>query len=78
MIGTRKRSDATGSLDGGEGRGVRLGGSDKRPPTGYRNTDLIDDDEVISTSDDPLADYEDFADPGDSHPDDRRRDPLRR
>ena len=38
--------------------------------------DLLDEeDEVVKP--DPLADYEDFADPGDSNPDDRRRDPLR-
>lgn len=36
----------------------------------------LDEEEVI-TADDPLADYEDFADPGDVNPDDRRRDPLR-
>lgn len=55
---------------------MRLGGSDSRPPTGYRNTQ-VDDDEV-STTNDPLADFEEFANPEDANPDDRRRDPLRR
>jgi hypothetical protein len=73
---TRKQR---GTVDGGEGRGIPLGGTDKRPPTGYREVENFDDDEVLSTSDaDPLADYEDFADEGDSEPGDRRRDPLRR
>ena len=39
--------------------------------------DLLDEEDDVVTAD-PLADYEDFADPGDSNPDDRRRDPLRR
>jgi hypothetical protein len=74
----RKKDDGTiGNVDGGEGRGVRLGGTDRRPPTGYRNAELIEDDEVVATPD-VLEDYDDFADHGDSHPDDRRRDPLRR
>lgn len=76
---TRRKTTQSGigAVDGGEGRGVRLGGSDRRPPTGYRNAELLDDDEVIAVPDTFDA-YEDFADPGDSHPDDRRRDPLRR
>lgn len=77
MFRQMKDDRRLGSVDGGEGRGVRLGGADRRPPTGYRNVDDIDDDEVISTSN-GLEDYDDFADHGDSHPDDRRRDPLRR
>lgn len=39
--------------------------------------DLLDEEDEVITAD-PLADYEDFADPGDTNPDDRRRDPLRR
>ena len=77
MMRRKKDDPSVGRIDGGEGRGIRLGGADKRPPTGYRQTDDLDDDEVIATSD-ALADYDDFADHGDSHPDDRRRDPLRR
>lgn len=77
MFGRKTSQGRTGAVDGGAGRGVRLGGSDDRPPTGYRKLDAVDEDEV-STVTDPLADYDDFADFGDSHPDDRRRDPLRR
>lgn len=77
MVRRRKDDPSIGSVDGGEGRGVPLGGTDQRPPTGYRRVEDLDDDEVVSTSD-ALEDYEDFADHGDSHPDDRRRDPLRK
>jgi len=42
-----------------------------------RKPDLMDEEEVVPSDSDPLADYEDFADPSDSNPDDRRRDPLR-
>lgn len=73
----RKRDGEIGTVDGGEGRGIRLGGSDRRPPTGYRNVESSDEEEVI-VDDDPLADYEAFTDQGDAEPDDRRRDPLRR
>ena len=73
----RNRDSATGAVDGGAGRGVRLGGTDDRPPTGYRKSDELEEPEIGTTTD-PLADYDDFADPGDTHPDDRRRDPLRR
>jgi hypothetical protein len=58
---TRKRETPTGSVE----RKVR------------RKPELLDEDEVLPSESDPLADYEDFADPGDSNPDDRRRDPLR-
>ena len=38
MIGRKKRPTAPdGTVDGGEGRGVPLGGHDERPPTGYRS-----------------------------------------
>lgn len=59
--------DGTGAVDGGEGRGVPLGGHDERPPTGYQHID----DEDLEISD------RDFGwDEGD--PADRRKDPLRR
>lgn len=38
--------------------------------------ELLEDEDEPGAAD-PLADYEDFADPGDENPDDRRRDPLR-
>ena len=61
----RKQEDA-GGVDGGEGRGVPLGGRDDRPPTGYQ----------AEVEDEPdLSDVELWED-GD--PLDRRRDPLRR
>lgn len=53
------------NVDGGEGRGVPLGGHDDRPPTGY-----LDEDEV------PEVEDRDFGDDEDD-PADRRRDPLR-
>jgi hypothetical protein len=43
-----------------------------------RKPDTLDEEEIVPSDADPLADYDDFADPGDSNPDDRRRDPLRR
>jgi hypothetical protein len=54
----------------------------RETPTGsvetkMRRKDTLDEEEIVPTDSDPLADYEDFADPGDSNPDDRRRDPLR-
>jgi hypothetical protein len=65
MFGHRKTS--TGKVDGGEGRGVPLGGHDERPPAGYRNVD--DDLQEITDRD--------FGwEEGD--PADRRRDPLRK
>ena len=50
------------TIDGGEGRGVPLGGHDDRPPTGYASS--LDVEEV-----DHL--WDDEASP------ERRRDPLR-
>lgn len=38
--------------------------------------DLLEEEDEAITAD-PLADYQDFADPDDSNPEDRRRDPLR-
>jgi hypothetical protein len=74
MFGRKKKpqvdpgNDAPhGTVDGGEGRGIPLGGHDERPPTGYRSDD------------DPEVDIEDrdfLWEEGD--PADRRRDPLRK
>lgn len=70
MFGQRKRRVelGTGTVDGGEGRGVPLGGHDERPPTGYRRDE-----------DDGAYDVEDrdfLWEEGD--PADRRKDPLRK
>lgn len=66
MFGRKKKS-GDGTVDGGEGRGVPLGGRDERPPTGYRELDDTP----------PEPDDRDFGwEEGD--PADRRRDPLRR
>jgi hypothetical protein len=62
-----RRHSSTGKVDGGEGRGVPLGGRDERPPTGYRELDDAPD-----QLPDRNYDWED----GD--PADRRRDPLRK
>jgi hypothetical protein len=51
-----------GTVDGGEGRGVPLGGHDERPPTGYRSED--DDIDLGWDEDDDGRE--------------RRRDPLRK
>lgn len=64
----RKKDIGDGTVDGGEGRGVPLGGQDERPPTGYQQ---VNDDDDFEFSD------RDFGwEEGD--PADRRRDPLRR
>ena len=66
MFGRKK--NGTGSVDGGEGRGVPLGGRDEKPPAGYHSED-----------EDELQDYADrdlLWEEGD--PADRRRDPLRK
>ena len=62
----RKKKD-TGAVDGGEGRGVPLGGHDERPPTGYRE---VEDDLKELTDRDLGWDEDDPAD--------RRKDPLRK
>lgn len=62
------KDDGIGSVDGGEGRGVPLGGHDDRPPTGYQDAE----DEL------PIAPSSDLEFPEDEDPADRRRDPLRR
>jgi hypothetical protein len=64
MFGRKRKAAVT--VDGGEGRGVPLGGRDERPPTGYRHSD----DDLQELTD------RDFGwEEGD--PADRRRDPLR-
>ena len=51
--------EETGTVDGGEGRGVPLGGHDDRPPTGYRSDedderDLWDEGDISDRRRDPL------------------------
>ena len=51
--------EETGTVDGGEGRGVPLGGHDERPPTGYRSDedderDLWDEGDISDRRRDPL------------------------
>ena len=70
MFGRKKKraDDSTdGTVDGGEGRGIPLGGHDERPPTGYRSNDEDDLD---------LEDRDFLWEEGD--PADRRKDPLRK
>lgn len=71
MFGQRKTKaqPGVGTVDGGEGRGVPLGGRDERPPTGYRSDDDLDNDYETT---EPEMFWED----GD--PADRRKDPLRK
>lgn len=64
MPGSKKKKVT--NVDGGEGRGVPLGGHDERPPTGYQGNE----DEV------PEVEDRDFGLDEDD-PADRRRDPLR-
>jgi len=72
MFGRKKKrvadSSSDGTVDGGEGRGVPLGGHDERPPTGYRS----EGDEA----DVDLDDRDFLWEEGD--PADRRKDPLRK
>lgn len=70
MFGRKKSDGGIGSLDGGEGRGIPLGGRDDRPPTGYRSNDDSDIDVV------DVLDRDFLWEEGD--PADRRRDPLRK
>lgn len=81
---TRRRSDV-GRIDGGEGRGVRLGGSDtSAPATGTVRRrrrvadETFDDDETLIDPPGTFDDAEEFSDDNDAHPGDRRRDPLRK
>lgn len=65
----RTKDGGAGTVDGGEGRGVPLGGHDERPPTGY----LTDEPEMeITDNEDPALFWEE------EDPADRRRDPLRK
>ncbi|HET7436362.1 MAG TPA: hypothetical protein VFN10_16750 [Thermoanaerobaculia bacterium] len=75
MFGRKKTARGTGAVDGGEGRGIPLGGHDQRPPTGYIYEHDEDEVALIDRADD--ADLDDLAFDGDGGPD-RRRDPLRR
>lgn len=72
MFGRKKKNatttdDAHGTVDGGEGRGIPLGGHDDRPPTGYR----AEEEDELEVED---RDY--LWEEGD--PADRRKDPLRK
>jgi len=70
MLGRKpKTQSGAGTVDGGQGRGVPLGGHDDRPPTGYLSTET---DEIEPVDDDP----DQFWEEGD--PADRRKDPLRK
>lgn len=62
-----RKKKKSGSVDGGEGRGVPLGEQDELPPTGDRE---LDDDR------EELTDRDFGWEEGD--PADRRRDPLRK
>ncbi len=66
-----KRSSGTGSLDGGAGRGVPLGGNDSRPRGGY---DSANDDHDLEVENEDREPFE--WEEGD--PADRRKDPLRK
>lgn len=72
MLGRKKKlaadSSSDGTVDGGEGRGIPLGGHDDRPPTGYRSD--TDEDGY------DLEDRDFLWEEGD--PADRRKDPLRK
>ena len=73
MFGRKAKQGARGSVDGGEGRGVPLGGQDNRPPTGYNS---LDDDTWIED----LREFSDrdFGGEEEGGGPERRRDPLRR
>ena len=73
----KKKRDGAGTVDGGEGRGVPLGGRDSRPSTGYSGVDDLEDDEILITDSPSLDDFEAVAEGDDIAPGDRRRDPLR-
>lgn len=75
MFGRKKQTSGHGTVDGGEGRGVPLGGRDERPPTGYRSSDDLEDvfEKDFESSEDRPELLWDDGDPAD-----RRRDPLRK
>ena len=68
MLRFGRKDKNVGTVDGGAGRGIPLGGHDQRPPTGYRE---VDDDLKELTDRD--FEWEEEGDPAD-----RRRDPLRK
>jgi hypothetical protein len=79
-FGMRRSSDA-GGIDGGEGRGKRLGGSDTGLPSSTaRRRRSVDEDEDAAVVEKPATfdDFDEFSDDTDATPDDRRRDPLRK
>jgi hypothetical protein len=73
-------------IDGGAGRGIRLGGSDTGiSPTGYgkrggrRSADSLDeDDTLVETPASPFEDFDEFNSDEEGTPGERRRDPLRK
>jgi hypothetical protein len=72
----------SGAVDGGTGRGVRIGGTDTgRGPTGWDANRSVgsdpdqDDDETTPVAD--AAEFDEFFESDDDSPE-RRRDPLRR
>lgn len=66
----RITSSEPGTVDGGEGRGIPLGGHDDRPPTGYRSLNDVD---IESADNEDAALFWEDEDPAD-----RRKDPLRK
>ena len=84
-FGKGRREADNGTIDGGEGRGIRLGGSDpQQPPTGLgrrgrRTSDTVDDEEaLIDTPSSPFDDLDEFTPDDEGTPGERRRDPLRK
>ena len=73
-----RRSSDAGRVDGGEGRGIRLGGSDTGVrPTGYRRQDdAFDDETALDEAQVTVDDYANLLE-DDENSADRRRDPLR-
>jgi hypothetical protein len=71
MFGRKLKHRGPGVVDGVEGRGIALGGHDRRPPTGYN----VQEDEWIEE----LREFSDrdFAGDEEGGGPDRRRDPLR-
>ena len=76
-FGMRRSSD-TGRIDGGEGRGVRLGGSDTTTPARRRRAEDVEDEETLAEKPATFDDFDEFSEDNDATPDDRRRDPLRK
>ena len=74
----RSRSNDAGGIDGGEGRGIRVGGSDTASPSRRRHADDIEDDDTLPEKPATFDDFDEFSEDNDATPDDRRRDPLRK